>query len=217
MPSLSDFTSSSARPLPVILLTDVSGSMAPDGKIDALNRAVREMIDTFRGEDDLRAEIHLGVIAFGDTAREHLALCPAKKVTWTDMAARGGTPLGAAFDLAAALVEDRQKVSSRSYRPTLVLLSDGQPTDSWQASLDRLNRSERAAKADRMALAIGADADAEVLKAFVAAKGRVFRADEARQIHTFLRFVTMSVTGRSRSAAPNDAVATPSIDLDAIE
>ena len=43
MPSLKEFTVSSARPLPVILLADVSGSMAVDGKIDALNGAVAEM------------------------------------------------------------------------------------------------------------------------------------------------------------------------------
>ena len=37
MATLKDFTVTKPRPLPVILLADVSGSMASEGKIDALN------------------------------------------------------------------------------------------------------------------------------------------------------------------------------------
>ena len=40
---LAEFTATTARPLPVILLADISGSMEADGKIQALNRAAREM------------------------------------------------------------------------------------------------------------------------------------------------------------------------------
>ena len=65
MSKLKEFTASSARPLPVIVLADVSGSMSANGKIDALNDAVSEMIATFAEEDDTRAEIHVSVIAFG--------------------------------------------------------------------------------------------------------------------------------------------------------
>src|SRR5438876_10944541 len=61
MSKLKEFTVSSARPLPVILLADVSGSMAADGKIDALNAAVAEMLAAFAEEDDGRAEIHVAV------------------------------------------------------------------------------------------------------------------------------------------------------------
>src|SRR5690606_12720836 len=55
MSKLKEFTMSSARPLPVIVLADVSGSMSANGKIDALNDAVSEMIATFAEEDDTRA------------------------------------------------------------------------------------------------------------------------------------------------------------------
>jgi Mg-chelatase subunit ChlD len=65
---LKEFTSSAARPLPVILLADVSGSMAAEGKIDALNQSVREMLATFASTDDLRAEIHVAIVTFGGEA-----------------------------------------------------------------------------------------------------------------------------------------------------
>ncbi len=207
MTQLKEFTMSSARPLPVLLLADISGSMASDGKIQSLNHAMREMISTFAQEDDLRAEIHVGVVTFGGAqAKQHLAIGPAKQVTWSDLPASGSTPMGSAFRLATQIVEDRALIPSRAYRPTVVLLSDGQPTDEWKASLDTLLKSERGGKAFRMALAVGADADENVLKAFLNdPEARVFRADEARQIRQFFRLVTMSVTSRSRSQNPNAA------------
>lgn len=216
MTSLKEFTLPTARPLPVIVLADVSGSMEGGGKIQALNLAVREMIASFKGEDDLRAEIQVAVITFGgDTAALHLPLARAEGVTWADMPARGGTPMGSAFERVRTMLEDRAVISGRAYRPTLVLLSDGQPTDSWRPALAALLQSERGSKAFRMALAVGADADEAVLKEFLAdPEARVFRADEAQQIRRFFRFVSMSVRSRSRSANPNVAPATPDDDFD---
>lgn len=206
MSKLKEFTVSSARPLPVIVLADVSGSMEEDGKIQALNYAVREMIDAFQDESDLRAEIHISVITFGGQSRVHLPLVSARDASWSDLGASGSTPMGAAFDLARQMIEDKAAVPGRAYRPTIVLVSDGQPTDAWQPPLEALLGSERGGKAFRMALAIGADADPAVLQAFLAdPEARVYRDDEARQIRQFFQLVTMSVSARSRSANPNSA------------
>src|SRR4051812_45128833 len=68
---LKKFVSSSARPLPVIVLADVSGSMREDGKIDALNVALKDMITAFAEEDVGRVEIQVAMITFGDTANVH--------------------------------------------------------------------------------------------------------------------------------------------------
>ena len=215
MPSLKEFTVASARPLPVILLADVSGSMAADGKIEALNRAVAEMQATFAEEEDERAEIHLAVVTFGGTAALHTPLTPASDVRWTPMEADGRTPLGAALDIATDLVEDRERVPSRAYRPTLVLVSDGLPNDEWEGPLKRLLGSERAAKAERFALGIGADADHDMLRRFLDdPEGRVFEAHEGREIRKFFQWVTMSVTSRSRSTEPNRTADIDPPDLD---
>src|SRR3954454_20602242 len=96
---LKEFTVSSARPLPVVLLVDVSGSMSADGKIDALNAAVAEMLAAFAEEDDGRAEIHVAVVTFGGKAAVHAPLQPARGVRWTPMRANGRTPMRAAIDL----------------------------------------------------------------------------------------------------------------------
>lgn len=201
---LKEFTTSAARPLPVILLADVSGSMAADGKIAALNAAVRDMLASFAISDDLRSEIQVAIITFGGSAQVHIPLAPAGKVQWTDLSADGGTPMGRAMELAADLIEDRGAIPARAYRPTVVLLSDGQPTDRWEPGLQRMASEGRAQKADRMALAIGADADLDVLRRFVApATDRLFGAADARRIRDFFNFLTMSVATRSRSVNPN--------------
>ena len=215
MTTAREFTISSARPLPVILMADVSGSMAADGKIDALNSAVAEMQAAFAEEEDGRAEIHLAIVTFGGTAALHLPPTPASGVQWTPMQASGRTPMGAALDIVTELVEDRDRIPGRAYRPTIVLVSDGLPNDEWQGPLKRLLDSERAAKAQRFALGIGADAEHDVLRAFLDdPEGRVFEAHEAREIRKFFRWVTMSVTSRSRSGQPNRAVDVDPLDLD---
>jgi len=206
---LKEFTAATARPLPIIILADTSGSMASEGKIDNLNQAIREMLDTFAETDDLRAEIHVAIITFGGTVGIHTDFMPASeaKSQWHEMLANGVTPMGEAMELAAKVIEDTNVITGRAYRPTVILVSDGEPTDSYKTGLNQLTKQGRAQKADRMALAIGADADIGMLQSFLgSAESKVFKVDDARRIKDFFRFVTMSVTARTRSANPNDIV-----------
>lgn len=207
------------RPLPVILLADISGSMAAASKIDTLNQAVTEMVSAFAEEDRSRAVITVAVITFGaGGAKLHQPLCPAHQLTWQPLTASGNTPLGAALTLSTELIEDPAQIPSRAYRPTLILVSDGQPNDAWEEPLVRLHSSPRAAKAERCAMAIGEDADIEMLKRFLGSEsGQVFRANEARQIKQFFRWVTMTVTARSRSVNPNAAPAMQAALLDDLD
>ena len=216
MSKLKEFTMASARPLPVIVLADVSGSMSANGKIEVLNDAVAQMIATFAEEDSARAVIHVAVIVFGgNEATLHKPLQPAHEARWEPMKAAGRTPMGGAFSLARELIDDREAIPSRAYRPTLVLVSDGMSTDEWIGPLNELLQSERASKAVRFAMGIGADADRETLTSFLGNdEGRVFEAHEARQIRNFFQWVTMSVATRSASANPNEPVALDPTDID---
>lgn len=216
MSLFSSFTYPLARPLPVLLLLDVSGSMSADGKISVLNRATSEMIETFANEDVTRVEIQAAVITFGGSeARLHQPLVAAQEIQWRDMQAEGKTPMGDAFRLATAIIEDKELVPSRAYTPTIVLVSDGMPTDDWEPHLQTLITADRASRAARFALAIGADADKEMLQAFVSdpAVG-VLEASDANNISRFFRLVTMSVTSRSNSAVPNRIESTDLNDYD---
>ena len=197
------FTAPTAKPLPVILLLDVSGSMG-GAKIQNLNESVKDMLETFRDTETSETEIHVAIITFGDELKLHQALASASDITWQDLSAFGGTPLGAALKMAKAMIEDKNVVPSRAYRPTVVLVSDGQPTDSWEHPLDDFIKDGRSAKCDRMAMAIGADADDAVLGKFIeGTKNPLFYAENAKQLREFFKFVTMSVTIRTQSMDKN--------------
>jgi len=212
--TLRDITVNAPRPLPVLLLLDVSGSMAEDGKLAALNTAVRDMLHTFAQEQAGGAEIHIAVLAFGGLeARLHVPMKPAREVKFEALEAKGHTPIGAALTLTTRILENHDLIPGRAYRPTVVLVSDGVPTDDWEGPLQRLLSSPRASKAVRLALAVGEDADMEVLSGF-AGENHVRRAAEARQLRRFFKFVTMSVTARSRSATPEQSLTLPDLGTD---
>ena len=218
MPMMNDEdVESSARPLPVIVLADVSSSMASDGKIEALNRAMSEMIDVFSKEEIYLAEIHVAVITFGGSAELHIPLQPAKQVQWKTMQTRGSTPMGAAFDKASDLMENQ--IPARSYREMVVLVSDGGPNDpGWEQAMARLHTSRRGSKAFLWALAIGGDADKAMLKQFLnQPDATVYQADDARQIVKFFELFTRSTSARSGSNRPNDPVAVKATSLDSLE
>lgn len=205
MSSLKKFAVATPRPLPVIVLADTSGSMGENGKIEALNAAMKEMLSTFARESRLRAELQVGLITFGGKAQMHLPLVAAQNVTGlTEFKAEGVTPMGKAFKLAHHLLEDKDRIPSRAYRPVLILLSDGQPTDDWEVPFKALCNSERAQKATRLAMAIGPDADESMLREFANdVEAPIFKAHNARDIHRFFRAVTMSVTTRTASQNPD--------------
>lgn len=208
MSELKKFQVQSARPLPVIVLADTSGSMSVDGKIEALNRGLQDMIASFASESRLRAEIQVSVITFGaDRAEVNLPLTPAHQLkSFTPLVAEGITPLGGALSLACQMVEDNNAIPSRAYKPVIVLVSDGYPNDDWQGPFARLANGERSSKATRFAMAIGADADQAMLGDFANdPEAPLFRAENARDIHRFFRAVTMSVSARSQSVTPNQS------------
>jgi uncharacterized protein YegL len=218
---LKEFTVVAARPLPVIVLADVSGSMTDDGKIEMLNRSIREMVAAFRNEDDLRAEIHVGVITFGGSKAEaRHPLAAAKDLVWEDLKATGKTPLASAFSLATEWLENRDIIPARAYAPTIVLVSDGQPNlgDPWEQELQKLLASPRSKKAQRLAFAMGAGADEDVLKAFIAnPEIPLLRSNDAAHLSRFFRFVTMSVCSRVASADPNQPLPIATFDLEQFE
>ena len=208
------FTTPTAKPLPVVLLLDVSYSMSGD-KIENLNKAVEDMLDTFAQEEKMETEILVSVITFGNQVELHVPYTKASQVQWQDLQAIGMTPMGAALKMAKAMIEDKETTPSRAYRPTIVLVSDGQPNDSWKSPLDDFISEGRSSKCDRMAMAIGCDADETVLKRFIEGTPHdLFYAENSKQLHEFFQRVTMSVTMRTLSKNPNAVPAPSEIKLD---
>ena len=93
------FTTPTAKPLPVVLLLDVSYSMSGD-KIENLNKAVEDMLDTFAQEEKMETEILVSVITFGNQVELQVPYTKASQVQWQGLQANGMTPMGTALKMA---------------------------------------------------------------------------------------------------------------------
>jgi uncharacterized protein YegL len=85
-------------------------------------------------------------------------------------------------------------MTDRALPPVLVLVSDGQPTDDFTAGLDALMAEPWAKKAVRIAIAIGADADMDVLQSFIGSSAlSPLRADRAAALVEFIKWASTAV------------------------
>ena len=158
-----------SRPLHFFWLADCSGSMASDGKIQALNNAIRETIPHLRdvATDNPFAQMLVRSLAFSNGARWHIEQpTPVEDLVWTDLEAQGFTDLGEALGLLARELRV-PPMPERALPPAIVLISDGQPTDDWEDALDLLLKEPWGARSVRIAVAIGRDADLDVLDRFI--------------------------------------------------
>lgn len=196
-----EFKSQKKKILPLILLVDTSGSMS--GCIEELNGAAKEMIEELAKQESLRAEIHVAVITFGgSSAKLHLSLSPVSAVKLENFEADGMTPLGGALRIAKEMIEDRNQITSDSYKPMVILMSDGAPNDNWEEPLRLFIEEGRSKKCERLSLGIGLGYVYEILESFSSNK-KVFEAKDARNIVEFFKFVTMTVKEKSISSNPN--------------
>ncbi len=197
------------RSIPVILLLDTSGSMDAHGNIDVLNTAVRDMLSDFASQNDNNVIIKTAIYTFGPDPKQFLPLMKAIDAVeqYKNMEANGGTPLGGVLKLAKTeLIEDKEQIDSRSYRPTVILVSDGMPNDVWEAELESFCSEGRSSKCYRMALAIGSDKGTptyEMLTKFTGDVERVFAAEASSTIKKFFKYVTMSTIARTATDNPN--------------
>ena len=223
---LNSYVAREPRPLPIFVLADTSGSMRGE-KINELNLALREMLNALNVADNIRGIFQLSVIAFGGEVKVLQPLADIDGLVLTELSAAGNTPMGQAFEMVREMIEDRNVVSSRAYTSTIILISDGLPTDctdemyrrknyyDWEPLVD-LHNGERSSKCQRMALGIGEDADVDMLKSFIDnPKIPVIKTKDASGITKFFRWVTMSTVARMTSINPNEiSVVAPIFDID---
>jgi uncharacterized protein YegL len=159
----------SPRPLHYILILDCSGSMAVDGKIQALNQAIAEAIPGLRAiaKDNPYMRLLVRAITFADGARWHIDMpTPIEELVWQDVVAEGVTDMGKALALVAVQMR-ASRLHRQSLPPILVMVSDGYPTDDYMGGMRVLMAEPWAKRAIKLAIALGQDADHKILQTFV--------------------------------------------------
>lgn len=211
-PSLPDLALAGVarRELQVILVVDCSGSMQGD-KIASLNYALRSAVPAIRAAaaDNPETAVRLRVVRFATGAAWHLAEpTPADDFEWLDLKAGGETHMGAALALLAETLTP-EAMPGRQLPPVIVLVSDGQPTDGFEDGLAALMASTYGAKALRIAIAIGGDADQEVLSRFIGhAEFRPLQAYNAEELVNRIKWAT---------TAPVKSISSPVIAATPVE
>jgi uncharacterized protein YegL len=181
------------RPLHFIILADCSGSMNIDGKIQALNNAIREAIPHMQAiaNENPNAEILVRAIKFSDGATWHISQpTPIEKFQWVDLTSGGLTDMGEAL----SLLSEQLKIppmSDRALPPVLVLISDGLPTDDINNGLKTLMALPWGKKSVRIAIAVGEDADQEILQRFIGNPNiKPLQANNADQLVKYIKWVS---------------------------
>lgn len=157
-----------ARPLHFIWVVDCSGSMRGE-KIQSLNYAIRQVIPEMRAaaSENPNAELLIRAVKFSQGASWHIATpTSVHDFEWIDLVEGGETQMGKAFELISEQLK-MPPMPERALPPVIVLLSDGQPTDEYKQSLENLLNMPWGKRAVKIAIAIGHDANTDVLSDFV--------------------------------------------------
>jgi uncharacterized protein YegL len=215
----------SNRPLHFIYLCDCSGSMAAQGKMQALNQAIRQSLPGMAevARQNPEARVLVRAVRFADRAEWHLAEpTPVQQLQWRDLEAGGITAMGEALELVAGALRS-PPMEERALPPVLVLISDGQPTDDFDAGLARLMREPWAQKAVRLAIAMGHDADLEVLQQFIGPEPgggqghgksprRPLQASNATTLAQYIQWASTAVVGAASMPASRISTAGAAAD-----
>lgn len=160
----------------IVFLCDVSGSMSGD-RINNMNMAIRSVLGKLASRSTSLANpkaIDVSTIRFSDAAEWHLL--PSKlhdKFVWYDLQKPTGiTNLGQAYALLDSWLNSNTEDTLGNL--IIVLITDGMPTDEPQLSENWLINDKVANNVERIAFALGSDAESTYLDEFVSKEDNLY-------------------------------------------
>ena len=205
------------RPLHFIWMADCSGSMDVDGKIQSLNTAIKEAIPNMQAvaDENPNAQVLVRAVKFSSGAQWHVSQpTEVADFRWDDLTAEGVTDMGKALLMVAEQLRI-PPMTERALPPVLVLISDGQPTDDYAGGLKALMDQPWGRKAVRIAIAIGEDADTEVLQKFIGnPELKPLQANNPEALVKYIKWVSTAVlkSASAPSSQTSDS-ATPGMNV----
>lgn len=173
MPRIDEVGTVPRKDLHIFYVLDTSGSMADEGKIGMLNRAMEETLDALQdvakhnGDANLKIavmEFNTGCKWITDNGPENMA-----DFEWEDLKAGGLTDIGDALD------ELNNKMSTHAWlnsmmgalMPIIIFMTDGYATDDWEKKLDKVRENRWFRRATKIGFALGNDADKKMIASVV--------------------------------------------------
>ncbi|HAS72809.1 MAG TPA: tellurium resistance protein [Clostridiales bacterium UBA8960] len=208
------------RDLHLFFIIDASDSMSYGGKVETLNNAIREAIPHIRAiarEAEGSTKVH--ALSFSTGARWLKKNVDIRDFTWDNISTKGVTDMGRGFEmLAEKLTSDFQ--GERGYQPVMILLSDGMPTDDYEAGLKKLKATKWGGKAIRISIAIGSETDVDVLQEFIGDSFRgelkPLKAKNASELKNYIRWASTAATNASINPMKGMLPPPPTMETDLV-
>lgn len=193
---------------PVTLLLDVSGSMS-GAPISELNQGLRQFINETADDEAASMSVELEIITFGSSANVTLPFKPICEVNRNPatLSAFGSTSMGAALRLATQDLRKRRqmyrKAGISSYKPWVILMTDGGPNDNWQEPAREMRELGEKNKVQYIGIEIGNSADHATMCQILPSNPGPVRL-QGLKFKQFFRWLTDSLRSISSSAVSDE-------------
>ena len=191
----------------VCLCLDTSYSMRMNGKIDALNKCVRDFITTSTNDIYKSNMINLCIVTFGGIQAKVIQNFERiDRIHFEDFIANGGTAMANGVSLALDEIEKEKakwkERGLRTYKPILIIMSDGKSDDDLSKVVERENKMIATNKIDAYCVGIGIENDISAKKdlAKFCPKRKIETTDEFG-INDFFERLSRSMSNLSKSFA----------------
>jgi len=182
------------RQMVLFFIVDTSGSMEGT-KIGAVNTAIREVLPELKGIGGSDVDLKIACLKFSSGCSwMHPSPVPVENFQWNNLSAMGETDFGAACkELSDKMAKEKfLSAPSASVAPAIFLMSDGEPTDEYKVGLVELQKNNWFKYAIKVAVAIGDDANIDVLKEFTGNIEAVITVHTPEALRKMIRFVSIT-------------------------
>lgn len=190
---------------PVILLLDTSGSMSGD-PIKELNAGLKQFIQETSNDEAASMSVELEVITFDtqvNIAMPFTPICDVEKNP-APLTTYGSTSMGGALTLAADELKKRRQIYQDngipSYKPWVVLMTDGCPNDNWEAPAAQMRALAEQNRITFVGVEIGKGVDHATMCKIMPAVNPMLAKLDGLKFKDFFRWLTDSMGALSSSA-----------------
>lgn len=138
-----EYTESPDPRCPIVLVLDTSGSMSGQ-PIQQLNHGLVTFQQELSKDNFAARRVQVAIVTFNSEVKVVQDFVDFNQFNPPSLPANGTTAMGQGIESALNLIESQKQVLKDNaidyYRPWLLLITDGAPTDSWQNAAQRIRQ-----------------------------------------------------------------------------